>query len=115
VEPWWCGLELELSIKSKARYQKQFKALAECVYDRINEKQKIPLMLFVCGSSTIQETLIKYQQELVGSYGRCIFIFCQVDQLLKERESAVLAQYYGDKLREIVWTEFNRVKIKVAS
>lgn len=29
VESWWCGLELELSIKSKARYLNQFKANAK--------------------------------------------------------------------------------------
>jgi hypothetical protein len=115
VEPWWCGLELELSIKSKSRYQKQFKALSECVYDRINEKQKIPLMLFLCGSSTIQDTLIKYQQENVENFGRCIFIFCQADQLLKDREKAVIAEHLGTKFREIIWEEINHVKTKVIS
>ena len=114
-ESWWCGLELELSIKSKARYQNQFKALAECVYDQINESQKIPIMLFLCGSSSIQATLIKYQQEQAENFGRCIFIFGQVDQLLRDREKAVVIQYLGTKLREIIWEEINHVKIKVAS
>src|SRR5205085_1958112 len=74
VESWWCGLELELSLKSSARYINQFKALSEIVYDRINDKQKIPLMLYLCGSSSIQETLIKYQQARSENFGRCIFV-----------------------------------------
>ncbi len=115
VESWWCGLELELSIKSKVRYRKQFKALSECVYDRVNETQKIPLMLFFCGSSTIQDMLIKYQQEQGESFGKCIFIFCQVDRFLKEHEKAVMVQCMGAKRREIVWEEINHIRTKVVS
>lgn len=113
VESWWCGLELELSLKSKERYRRQFKALAEGVYDRINERQKIPLMLFLCGSSTLQDTLIKYQQERSENFGRCIFVFCRVDQLLKEREKAVIIEYMGNRFREILWEEVNHIQTKV--
>src|SRR5258708_1746303 len=114
-EPWWCGLELELTLKSKARYQRQFKALREYVYDRINERQKIPLMLFLCGSSAIQDSLIKYQQERAEDFGRSLFVFCQIDRFLKDRRQAATVQYLGTKPREGVWEKINDVKMKVTS
>jgi len=115
IEPWWCGLELELSIKSKARYQKQFKALSECIYDRINEKQIIPLMFFLCASTTIQDTLIKYQQERTENYGRCVFVFGEVKSFLRDGENAVFVRYIGNRHDEIIGRDFNSIKMKVTA
>lgn len=112
-EPWWCGFELELSLKSKARYRKQFKVLAECIYDRIQEKQKIPLMFFLCGTAAICDALMKYYQEQAETFGRCVFIFGVADRFLEERENAVLRRVVGAKELEIVGSELNRVKMKV--
>lgn len=112
-KPWWCGLELEMSLKSKERYRKQFKALAECVYDRVNEIQRIPLMLFLAGTTTICQALMKYQQEQAASFGRCVFVFGAVDQFLAQRENAILTRFIGNKFLEITGGEINHVKMKV--
>ena len=87
IESWGCGLELELTMKSASRYRNQFDWLAECVVDRVHHEQKIPLMLFLCGSPAIFEALIKYQQERQEKFGHCVLLrFAQVMQRKTRRK-----------------------------
>jgi hypothetical protein len=114
-EPWWCGLELELSLKSQARYRKQFEALSECVYDRGQERHLIPLMFFLCGSPTIYESLIKHQRDQLESFGRCLFVFGQAELFLKDPENAPLILAFQGHTREVAGRDINHVRVKLLS
>lgn len=112
TELWWCGLELELTLKSAARYRKQFRSLSNMVYDPFEKKQKIPLMLFLYGTESIGQSLRKYWMEQRDHYGRCLFIFGQVDRFLQEKGGAPLLRCSGLESREITAQEMNRIKVK---
>ncbi len=115
AEPWWCGLELELSLKSHQRYRQQFEALSDCVYDRNGENQLIPLMLFLCGSPAIHETLLKHQIEQSENFGRCLFVFGQAESFLTDTEQARLLLVFRGQTREVAGRELNQVRVKVLS
>ncbi len=115
METWGCGLELELTLKSAARYRKQFKSLTGTVYDAFGKNQRIPLVMFLCGTEAIAKALRKYWTEQRENYGRCLFVFGQVDKFLKERTTAPLTRCLGSEEREITAKEMNRVRVKIVS
>jgi len=111
--PWWTGLELELTMKSKARYKKQFSVLSEFLYDRIEKNQWISQMLFLCGDASIEEALIRHQQEYVERYGQCVFVFGQAETFLKDPKGVPLLRILREDQREIRGEDLNRIKLKV--
>lgn len=111
--PWWTGLELELSMKSKDRYRMQFDVLSECVYDRVEKIQRIPQMLFLCGNPGLEKALLGFYQERPERYGRCVFVFGQVEAFLKNPKEAPLSRVLGRDRREILGKELNQMKLKV--
>jgi hypothetical protein len=92
---WRCGLELELSLKSPNRYSRLFEVLQQEVYSLLLEKLKVPIMIFVCGSQTIRDRLLKHYQVFVKGYGRCIFYFVLLDDLLARRREARVLRMIG--------------------
>lgn len=110
---WWCGLELELTLKSAARYRKQFSGLAATVYDALGKTQKVPLVLFLYGTDAIGRTLRKYWSEQQDRYGQCLFVFGPADRFLKERGTTPLVRCLGPDTRDILAAEMNRVKLKM--
>ena len=101
TESWWCGLEVELTVKSASRYQRQFKDLTSKVYDSLAKKQTIPLVLFLCGTEGIMKQLIHHRGKLADSYGRCFFVFGLVDQFIRELGSSQLSRFLGRESRTI--------------
>ncbi len=112
-ELWRCGLEVELSLKSPARYRKQFQSLASSVYDPLFKKQIIPLILFLYSTNTIYDRLVKHVQENSSSYGRCLCVFGQVDRFLNELGNAPLIQFLGSEVQEITAKELNHIHVEV--
>jgi len=111
--PWWTGLELELSMKSKERYKKQFDVLSECIYDRVEKIQRIPQMLFLCGNPAIEKALLGFQQDQPERYGSCVFVFGQAEAFLKNPKEAPLFRVLRRDRREIRGQDLNQIKIKV--
>jgi len=64
-----CWVELELSLKSPARYRDQFKKLADQVYDSFSKVQIIHHLFFLSGSQAIQERLKGYVSR--NEWGEC--------------------------------------------
>jgi hypothetical protein len=95
AESWWSGLELELTLKSTPRYRKQFRDLSYEVYDEFADKQTIPLMLYLSGATSIQKKLIEIWESEARTFGRCRFVFGQVDDFLRDLGSASLVQCVG--------------------
>jgi len=115
TENWWCGLELELTVKSTQRYRKQFKDLSDSVYNSLQENQTIPMMLYLSGSPAIQKKLMEIREEQQGSFGRCLFVFGQVDSFLRDLGKTPMTRCVGSDRREIIGTELNHVRVRVAS
>jgi len=111
----WCGLELELTLKSAERYRKQFRGLADTVYDSFERKQKVPLVLFLYGSETIARALHKYWDEQRDQFGQYIFFFGSADRFLNERGEAPLTRYFGDERRTLQAKELACVSIALSS
>jgi hypothetical protein len=110
---WTCGIELEISLKSPARYIKQFRSLTDTVYERVTQKQKIPLLLFLYSTQTIFDRLVGHLLKSSNEYGRSVFVFGQIDEFLNKLGEASMIRYLGDYRQEIKASDFNRIQWEV--
>jgi len=113
-ETWKCGIEVELSSKSLKRYRQQFEVLRRQVYEPFAEEQLYPMMIFLCGSQTIRDNLLKAYQDFSKEFGNCIFYFGLVDEVLQKLKEAPLLKVISGESQVVKAGELNHVSVRIA-
>jgi len=112
-EPWSCGLEVELTLKSPKRYKKQFEDLARGVYSTYPRQQRVPTVLFLYSTQTIFDRLVKHIGSGRYSFGECYFALAQVDEFLRNLGDAWMYKVFGNRSKESQVHNLNHVQIEV--
>lgn len=83
-----CWVELELSLKSPARYSQQFNSLAGQVYDPFFKVQTIGKLFFLTGSVAISERLKKHTAS--HAWGECKIYFANTNRFFEDPYEFIL-------------------------
>jgi len=94
-EPWRCGIEVELSIKSTERYRRQFMALADVVQ---GEKSPLPMIVFFYATPGIRERLFRQITQVTrADFGACVFCLAPVEEFLNGPGTCRLERTFNDQ------------------
>lgn len=97
-----CGIELEESLKSPGRYEKQVDSLINYLHDMKHNKYRgYDILFYICSTLTIKDRL-KYH--LRGRYIEAQIYFSMLDELIVEKGESEIESLVGErkKLKELV-------------
>jgi hypothetical protein len=111
IEDWCCGVEVEISLKSPARYKKQFKGLAHQYYNWSGKEKHYPMYLFIYGTQTIHDRLLKELNN--HEFDKCFFLFVQIDELIAKQGDAILERWIGKSHITLPASDMTKVNVVV--
>jgi len=111
-EKWKCGLELELTLKSAGRYEKQFLMLSRKLYDPFH-REGLPLILFLAAGGDIYERLTTLAAEKSKIRPYCVFLLGWADRFLDSLGNAPLMKFVSGARKEILAKDLNRIRVQV--
>jgi hypothetical protein len=94
-EPWRCGIEVELSLKSSERYRRQFMALTDVIQ---GGGSPLSMVLFFYATPAIRERLLRHiTQTSRADFGECVLCLVSIEEFIKDPQSCRLERILGDQ------------------
>ena len=110
-EIWRCGVEVELTPKNPDRYYKQFRELANRVYDPHSGNHHYPMVFFFYTEQSIGDRLGQHLKSGRNNFGSCIFCLVPIDELVKNLGNTMVERFVGTSVIQIPCSEMSRVKV----